>query len=219
MACAESPIQRSPVRDHSRKRSTETESKLYAPIFHGLGSIAGTSTSSRRPLRKAGNPCRFRSFECSPRNDVGALPVVAAIEHYENFTGAEAAEGLLGVGLVSRDAHPQDVNGSVEIDYFEPGLFANGEMAAVAGPTVKSARTSIQLCLVLARTPTTRPFSRIRSVTSGFHAQMKFRIRASFFCDEIQKIPLRHEADEFAMGGQMRKVRDCHGGIVDYAGD
>jgi hypothetical protein len=48
---------------------------------------------------------------------------------------------------------------------------------------------------------------------------MKLRIRASFFCDEIQKIPLGHQTDEFAMRRQVGKIRDYHGGIVDYAGD
>jgi hypothetical protein len=48
---------------------------------------------------------------------------------------------------------------------------------------------------------------------------MKFSIRVGFFCHEIQKVPLGHEANEFAMRSQVRKVRDCHSGIVDYAGD
>jgi hypothetical protein len=43
----------------------------------------------------------------------------------------ETPESLLAVALISRDAHPQNIDGGTEIDYFEPGLFANGGMAAI----------------------------------------------------------------------------------------
>src|SRR5438445_12320575 len=35
--------------------------------------------------------------------------------------------------------------------------------------------------------------------------------------EKIQKIPLRHESDEFAARGQPREIRDRHGVPVDHA--
>src|ERR1700693_5166538 len=44
---------------------------------------------------------------------------------------------------------------------------------------------------------------------------MKFRIGFPLFSEEIQKIPLRHERDEFAVGGKMRKVGDRDGKVFN----
>ena len=35
--------------------------------------------------------------------------------------------------------------------------------------------------------------------------------------EKIQKIPLRHESDEFAARGEPREIRDRHGVPVDHA--
>jgi hypothetical protein len=41
-----------------------------------------------------------------------------------------------------------------------------------------------------------------------FHSQTKKRAATRMFGNEIQKLPLRHEFDEFAVHRQMRKMRD-----------
>src|ERR1700675_4680959 len=48
---------------------------------------------------------------------------------------------------------------------------------------------------------------------------MELRICFGFFGDEIQEIPLRHEADEFAVHGKMGQIRDGDGEIVDGGAD
>ena len=47
------------------------------------------------------------------------------------------------------------------------------------------------------------------------HVEAKFRIGFGFFSDEIQEIPLRHQADEFAVHRKMGEIRDGDGEIVD----
>src|SRR5579863_2086430 len=48
---------------------------------------------------------------------------------------------------------------------------------------------------------------------------MKSRIALALPGHEIQKIPLGHESNEFAVGGQMREVRDRYVEVVDLRAD
>jgi len=52
-----------------------------------------------------------------------------------------------------------------------------------------------------------------------FHVQVKLWVGFGFLRDEIQEIPLGHEADEFAVHGEMGKVADGDGEVVDGSGD
>ena len=49
--------------------------------------------------------------------------------------------------------------------------------------------------------------------------QVKLWIGFGFFGDEIQEIPLGHEADEFAVHGEMGQIRDGDGEIVNGGAD
>src|ERR1700688_101842 len=48
---------------------------------------------------------------------------------------------------------------------------------------------------------------------------MELRVGFGFFSDEIQEIPLGHEADEFAVHGKMGQIRDDDGEIVNGGSD
>ncbi len=52
----------------------------------------------------------------------------------------------------------------------------------------------------------------------GLHLQVKTRISFCLLDDEIQKIPLRHQSNKFAVGGQMGEIRDGDGLAADLAG-
>src|SRR6516164_2481223 len=58
-----------------------------------------------------------------------ALPVVLAIEHHEDPTGIDPAQGLSWIGRTPRQAHPQYVHRSAEIDDLETCLLAHDRMA------------------------------------------------------------------------------------------
>ncbi len=47
------------------------------------------------------------------------------------------------------------------------------------------------------------------------HFEAEAGVAPSLFGDEIQEIPLGHEGDEFAVGGQMREVGDGHPFFAD----
>ncbi len=47
------------------------------------------------------------------------------------------------------------------------------------------------------------------------HEQIEFREGFAFFGEEIEEVPLGHDADEFAVGGEMGEVGDLGGEVVD----
>src|SRR6266581_277252 len=51
------------------------------------------------------------------------------------------------------------------------------------------------------------------------HLQAEVRILFSMFGDKIEKIPLRHEGDELALGRQMRKIGHYYEIITDLPAD
>jgi hypothetical protein len=53
----------------------------------------------------------------------------------------------------------------------------------------------------------------------GFHLQVELRIRLGFGGNEIEEIPLGHEADEFAVRGEMGEIGDGYGEIVNDRAD
>lgn len=53
----------------------------------------------------------------------------------------------------------------------------------------------------------------------SFHVKVELRIRFGFFGDETEEVPLGHEADEFAVHGQVGKVGNGDGEVVDDRAD
>src|SRR4029077_6329209 len=52
----------------------------------------------------------------------------------------------------------------------------------------------------------------------SLHLQVKSWIRSSLFSEKVQKVPLRHQPQEFAMRGQVGEVRERDGRAADLAG-
>src|SRR5690242_3154145 len=81
----------------------------------------------------------------------------------------------------------------------------------------RSARMSMEPPSARPRSPTIRPSSSISSV--GLHHQMEARITPAARGKKIQKIPLRHQGDEFTGGRQGAEIRGVDGGIAKEAGE
>src|SRR6185437_16299377 len=65
------------------------------------------------------------------RDDEGALPIVAAVDHHQDAAGVEAAQRLRQVAGLLGQAHPQDIDGRAEIIALEAGLVAHRRMASI----------------------------------------------------------------------------------------
>ena len=61
-------------------------------------------------VAKRGNSALLQPIERPLRNDIPALPVVAAVEHDEALARIKGAQDLFGVGRPPGDAHPQDID-------------------------------------------------------------------------------------------------------------
>ena len=78
---------------------------------------------NRRPKRF--DALCLHSLRTALGNDIGALPIVAAVDHHENRAGANAAERLGAVARSPRDPHPQHVDRRAKIFDREAGPFAH----------------------------------------------------------------------------------------------
>ena len=123
-----------------------------------------------------------------------------------------------GIAGLAGDAHPEDVDGSAEVEDFEAGFFADDGTAAVGADGESGAEFLVAIfgfradsCDAIIFDDEVGDFC--------FHAQVELRIGAGFFGDEIQEVPLGHQADEFAVDRQVRKVGDGDGEIVDDCAD
>ena len=216
-------MHRRPARDHLRRRSTATERILMSSQSFNSSVRPQETAPSFKVSAKCGQAILPDRVESALGNHISALPIIAAIERHQNFAFAKAAKCLIGVAGVARDAHPEHVNGRAKIDHLKPALFRERLSGGRRRPTISSARTSSGPRGVFARTPATRPFFLLAGLSFqrigyfGFHSKMKLRICLRFFGDEVQKIPLRHQADEFAVRGQVREIRHGHIEISDTA--
>ena len=52
----------------------------------------------------------------------------------------------------------------------------------------------------------------------GFHHQTEVRVAARVACEEVEKVPLRHQRDEAAMRGHMAEVGDLDVDAADHTG-
>jgi hypothetical protein len=53
----------------------------------------------------------------------------------------------------------------------------------------------------------------------GLHAQMEARIAPRLLGEKIEEVPLRHQRDETAARGQLRKIRERYAILADLAGE
>ena len=98
-------------------------------------------------------------------NDIGALPVIVAIEHHHHAPTFDMAECLFGIARFARQAKPQHVHWRAIVIAFETGFRTHGGMAAVTSDNQIGAYLNSPSG-VFAWTPTTRPFSSINPIAS-----------------------------------------------------
>ena len=159
-------------------------------------------------------PLAAEHVEAAFGDDIGALPIVAAVECDEHHAGLDAAERLGAVGWALGEAEPDHVHRRAEILDFQSGPQPHIGVAAVGtddeiGPDLQ------------------RPFRRLGMQAehaamlgdeigdARAHPEMKARIAARLLGEKIQKVPLRHQGDEAAMRRQMREIGNDHALIAD----
>ena len=128
-------MQRSPGRAQCSSRSTVTVRSLT-----WSKSVIASSTRSGRetgdvfqPGAEFGKPVRLDGVEAALGNEIGALPVIGAIDHHKKLAALDPADQIHRIALLHRQAQPQHVEGRAQILQLQAGLVAQGGMAAVGG--------------------------------------------------------------------------------------
>src|SRR6202790_5209553 len=82
-------------------------------------------------VAEAGEPALADRVEPALADHERALPVIAAVEHYQHATVVEPAGALPWVARAFRDPHPQYIDRRAEVDDVESGAVADDRMAAI----------------------------------------------------------------------------------------
>ncbi len=134
IACAASPMHSRPGRCHCARRSTLTVSSLTSSqVSQLLHAIAHQRRDRDDRVAKRVEPLRLDLVGRALADHIGALPIVAAVDHHEHPPGGDAAERLGAVALPPRQPHPQHVHRRADVLDREAGALAHHRGAAV-GP-------------------------------------------------------------------------------------
>src|SRR5690242_12780477 len=97
-----------------------------------IHAIAQKRRQLHNPLAKLRQAFALHPVDAALGNDIGALPVVAAVEHHHHLAGFDMAAGFLGVAGAPRNAEPEYVDWRADVLDREPCAFAYGGMTTVA---------------------------------------------------------------------------------------
>src|SRR5262249_4429087 len=210
IACAASPMQRSPVRYQRSSLSTATvRSLISSQLLSASSRPANSGTSRVRFALKAASPTR-RSSSSEALAMTNAQPIVAAVEQDHDGAWREASHGVRRVLAFLFDAKPQHVHGGAKIAARQARARANGGVSAVAAN--HKIGTNFDLAGALR---SLRAHAADAAVSSdeisglGVHVQVKRGIRLCPTREKVQEIPLRHQGNELGFHGQMGEIGKC----------
>ena len=117
MACAASPMHSRPGRHQRRSRSTAHGEQLHlAPSRRARRrDRRGTARARTSSSRNAWQARAAAPLDRRPSDHVGALPVVAAVQHDDEAARPKMPPRRSGIGRATRQAKPQHVHRRAEI--------------------------------------------------------------------------------------------------------
>ena len=136
------------------------------------------------------------------RNDISALPVVAAVELDQEGARPERAAGLVHRRFRLRQPEPQHVDWRTEVLLRQAGLVAQDRTP----PVGRDGQTRPNLLAIL------EPQSGYAAVLDGevdhfgHHPQREGRIVPRLLREEVEEFPLRHQGNETALNRQMAGI-------------
>jgi hypothetical protein len=139
-------------------------------------------------------------------DDQGALEVVAAVEGDQHRLPLDPPQHGGGIVGALRDAEPEHVDRHPEILDLHPGPVAHRRAAAVrphheVGPHLELPVGGLRLH------PHDPPVLGDQVGDLRVHQQMEGGIALAVRGEEVEEVPLRHQRDELAVGGEVREVR------------
>ena len=132
MAWAASPMQRRPGRYQRSRRSTRDGQEAdVIPAPKLADAVANEGRDAGEPLAKCLDAAPAELLRTALRDDVAALPVVAAIDRDEDAAGVEIAHRVPGIIMLAREPEPQHVHRRAEVPDGQPGARPHERAPAV----------------------------------------------------------------------------------------
>ncbi len=149
-------------------------------------------------------------------NDVGALPVVAAVEHHQDAARIEATQHLLGIARLVAQPEPQHVHRRAEVADLDAGLVPHRRMPSIGADDEIGA--DVDFGTVDRRLHTDDPAALLdQPLRLGMHQEPEAGIALAAGREEIEEVPLRHHRNEPAAHRQMGHVGDRDGRVAELA--
>ena len=152
---------------------------------------------TRDGLAECIEPARPQGIDATLGDDVGALPIVVAVDHGQEVAGVDEAAALVVVRGRLRQAHPQHVDGRTDVAHPQPRRIAQHGAAPVAGHD--EVGPDAQLAVgVTGLHPHDTAFFLDHARALRAQQQAKARAALGLVAQEVEELPLRHERDEAA---------------------
>ncbi len=153
------------------------------------------------------DPLRLQLFQRPFRNDIGALPIIPAVDRDHDRAGIEKAKAFFRVAVLALEPEPQHVHRRAEIIDSEACALAHHRMAAIAGDN--EARAHRDVALGRGRAHAGDRAVLLDQVSAlGLHHQMEGGEALRLLGQKIEEVPLRHQRDIGAMHREVAEVAD-----------
>jgi len=155
---------------------------------------------------------RARCLERALGDHIAALPMIAAIDHYQDATVVNAASRILRIAFLARNLEPEDVHGRSELARLEPGTLPDCRMTPVGCDN--EIRTNFNRLIIRQSFNADYRVSSLEKVNRRcLHVKMESRVTGGVHYEKIQQIPLGHKGDELAQRFHATEVGD-HDALV-----
>ena len=143
-------------------------------------------------------------------DDEGGLEVVVAVDEDEGMAEVDVAEGVFGVVRLTREAHPEDIDGDALLDDVEVCSVAGDGVAAVAADGERGRDFDRAFGRIGQDACDPVGLAAVAEQAGGLptHAEGEGGESGGFAGEEVEEVPLGHEGDVFCDGGEMGVVGD-----------
>ncbi len=171
------------------------------------GAAAKEGNDALEALLEGGKAFLLNLSEGAFCDDVTDLEVVVAVDEDDETAVVDVAESVFGVGWLASEAQPENIDRNSFLDHRKVAGDTRDGMAAVAADGEMSRDFDWAVRGVSADTG---GYAVFLEEAGGLPAHAKGK-RGKTGClrgEEVEKVPLGHEGDEFGVGGEVGEVRD-----------
>ena len=190
----------------------------FRPIVQLCDSVLEKGAEFDNVAMQCAQAARLHLVEATFWNDKTDLKIIAAVEQNEELPVAKESERLLGIAVALGKAHPEHVDRCAKIAELEFTSRMRDGMPAV-GPDDEISEKIAFVVRSLRAHPRDATVFKNKIDNFMLHVERErgeaFGVRRK----KVQKIPLRHERDEFAARAQTREIRDRDGVAVEISSD